>query len=112
MHIEEADIEQLKKQYGKIYQGSISFSDESATVHELQFVYRRPRVSDIERFQASIQKAPLSAQLGLLASIIVKPDSKDIVTQLEDYPLPVGSFIDTVITPFFGSSPAVSSKEL
>jgi hypothetical protein len=38
MKIEAAQIEELKKKYGGIYEGAISFSDADDKYHEVEFI--------------------------------------------------------------------------
>lgn len=107
--MENAIIEDVKKKNPdkKLYKGTLSFLDADKKQVELEFIYRKPSVVDMEMFTKASQKSSFSAQQNLLVSLIVWPDKdgiQDFVDKIKDYPIVVANFVDEVITPFFGSA--------
>jgi len=113
MKIEKERLEALKKDYPTgVYEGSISFSDEADSVHEVEFLYRKPTIADIEAHSKSAQRNPIVANLNIIASLIVYPEAGPIIDQIRDYPAAYGRFVDEAISPFFGANVTVKSRKL
>ena len=114
MKIEKEKIEELKARYAKgIYQSGIAVYDEEGAVHEVEFIYRKPTVTDMEAMGRTAQKSPATANSNLLMSIIVYPEAKAVIAQLAEYPLAVNQFVDSEIGPFLGAKhEEFSSKKL
>jgi hypothetical protein len=113
MKIEQQKIEELKVKYTKgIYEGNISFADETGKRHEIEFVYRQPVVADMEAFQKAASKNLFVAQLNLIQAVVVYPESRVVVDQLQDYPIAVGQFVDQAIGPFFGAGSEIKTTKL
>ncbi len=112
MKIAKEQLEQLKQAHGSIYEGVISYTDEDNSLHELEFLYRKPTVADVEAHAKVSQKSPLVANLNLLQSLIVYPEPGPIIERVRDYPAAYGRFVDEAITPFFGGSVTVRSRKL
>ena len=79
-------------------------NDDKGERHELEFIYRRPSVADMEAFNKAVIKSSITAQSNLLASLIVHPAPADIVNELAPYPPVVAEFINENVTPFFGTA--------
>jgi hypothetical protein len=113
MKIEKEQLEQLKKDHpAGIYEGSVSFNDEADTLHEVAFLYRKPTTADIEAHSKAAQRNPLVANLNILQSLIVFPESGPIIDKVRDYPAAYGRFVDEAISPFFGANVTVKSRKL
>ena len=99
-------IEKVKAQHpdSELYRGEVSFNDDKGERHELEFIYRRPSVADMEAFNKAVIKSSITAQSNLLASLIVHPAPADIVNELAPYPPVVAEFINENVTPFFGTA--------
>ncbi|MBP5161542.1 MAG: hypothetical protein ILP16_01000 [Spirochaetales bacterium] len=108
--MENAIIEQIKKENPdkKIFKGRISFLDADKNPVEMEFIYRKPTVTDMEMFTRETQKSSsFSAQQNLLVRLVLWPGKDGIQEfgeKLRDYPIAVANFVDEVITPFFGSA--------
>jgi hypothetical protein len=111
--IEKEKLEQLKKAHpGGIFEGSISFNDEDENVHDVEFIYRRPTTADIEAHAKTSQKNPIVANLNIIASLIVYPESGPIIDQIREFPAAYGRFVEEAISPFFGANVSVRSRRL
>jgi hypothetical protein len=113
MKIEKAKLDELKAaRPGGIFEGAISFTDDENTLHEVEFVYRKPTTADMESYTKSSQKNPLIANLNLVQSLIVHPETGPVIEQIREYPSAVGRFIDEAVSPFFGANVTVRSRKL
>jgi hypothetical protein len=113
MKVDKEKIESIKAaRPGGIFEGAISFSDAKDTLHEVEFIYRKPNADDMESYTKSCQKNPVLANLNLVQSLIVYPEPGQVIDQLREYSLAVGRFIDEAISPFFGANIVVRKREL
>lgn len=104
--INEETIRKVKEENKgiELLMGEISFTDADGARKELQFIYRRPSVGDMEAFNKQASKSAFTAQSNLLHSLIVYPEPGEITKALADYPPVVASFIDENVVPFFGTA--------
>lgn len=100
------EIEKVKAEHPglKLFGGAISFIDDEHKPVDVEFIYRKPMVVDMEIFNKGVQKAPFEAQSNLLQSLIVHPDPKVVMDKVAGYPPVVANFVDEAIMPFFGSA--------
>jgi hypothetical protein len=113
MKIDKAKLEELKAaRPGGLLESAISFTDDDNTLHEVEFIYRKPTTADMESYTKSSQKNPLVANLNLVQSLIVYPEAGSVIEQIRDYPSAVGRFIDEAVSPFFGANVTVRSRKL
>ena len=112
MEVKQEELEQLKKRYPSgVYEGSISFADDSDVYQEVAFLYRKPSTADVEAHSKSAQRSPIVANLNLLQSLIVYPAS-GVIDRIREYPIAVGKFVEEAVFPFFGANVVVKSKRL
>jgi hypothetical protein len=103
MKIDKAKLDELKAIHPSgLYEEAISFTDEENTLHEVEFIYRKPTVEDMESYTKSCQKNPVLANLNLMQALIVHPEAGTVIDQLREYSLAVRRFIDEAISPFSG----------
>ncbi len=96
-------IEELKKTHGDIYQGTVSWRDEEAQEHRVEFIHKKPGFSDYEAFQQDAQKlSPAAANQNLVASLILDPPSGQVLEELNKAPLALDQWLMKNILPFFG----------
>jgi hypothetical protein len=113
MKIEQAKIDELKKAHSEgVFEGGISFNDNDDALQEVEFVYRKPTLADMEAYSKAAQRNPIIANLNLVQSLIVFPDPAPIIAQIREYPAAYSKFVDEVVSPFFGSNAAVRSRKL
>ena len=113
MKIDKAKLEELKAaRPGGLLESAINFTDDDNTLHEVEFIYRKPTTADMESYTKSSQKNPLVANLNLVQSLIVYPEAGSVIEQIRDYPSAVGRFIDEAVSPFFGANVTVRSRKL
>ncbi|GHU01846.1 hypothetical protein FACS1894147_02500 [Spirochaetia bacterium] len=113
MKIEKAQLDDLKAKYGQIYEGGISFSDADGNPHEVEFVFREPKTSDVEAYSKNSQTVGVvTGNLNLVQSLIVYPEPAGIIDSIREYPNAYGRFIEGVIQPFFGANAAARKKKL
>ena len=113
MTLEKAKIEVLLTIYPQgIFEGAIDFTTTENTTEQVEFIYRKPVIADMESYSKAAQKNPITANLNLIQSLIVHPEPAPIITQLRDYPAAYSRFVDDVISPFFGANVAVRSRKL
>lgn len=107
-------IQKVKEQHkGKaLYIGGIAFVGKAGEQHKIEFIYRKPTITDMEVFNKASAKNGLIAQSNLLNALIVHPSPAEVTDQLSDYPVPVASFVEEQISPFFGASVVTSSQAL
>lgn len=100
------EIEQVKEKNPgkKLFCGEIEFLDEDKNPVDVEFIYRKPMVVDMEIFNKSFQKTPFEAQQNLLQSLIVHPEPQAVIGKVAGYPPAVANFVEEAIMPFFGSS--------
>jgi hypothetical protein len=110
--IEKAQIEELKKQRGEIYEGAVSFNDDEGEFYEVEFIYRKPATADIEAHAKASQRNPVTANLNLIQSLIVYPEPGLVIDQIREYPAAYGRFVDEAVSPFFGVNVSVRSRKL
>jgi hypothetical protein len=112
MKIEQAQIDELKKKYGQIYEGAISFTDDNEKPHSVEFVWRKPTIADVEAHTKASQRNPITANLNLIQSLIVHPDPGPVIEAVREYPAAYGKFVDEAVSPFFGANVSVRTKRL
>ncbi|MDR2601975.1 MAG: hypothetical protein LBC53_05935 [Spirochaetaceae bacterium] len=84
--IEKAQIEELKKKHGEIYEGERRFNDEDDKLHEVEFVYRKPHTADIKAHSKSATRNPITANLNLIQSLIIHPEPGPLIEEMREYP--------------------------
>ena len=111
--IEEKILEELKKKNpAGIYRGEISFTDAEDKFHKVEFIFRAPTTADIEAHSKTASKNPIVANLNLIQSLIVHPESGPVIEELRDYPVAYGRFVDEAISPFFGGNVTAKKQKL
>jgi hypothetical protein len=110
--IEKTQIEELKQKHGVIYEGVVAFNDEDDKLHEVEFIYRKPRTADIEAHAKSAARNPIIANLNLIQSLIIHPEPGPVIDEIREYPAAYGRFVDEAISPFFGVNATVRSRKL
>jgi hypothetical protein len=113
MEIEQEQIEGLKKKYGVIYEGEISFSDAEDKPREVKFIFREPKTADVEAYSKNAQTVGyVTGNLNFIQTLVVYPEPAAVVESLRPYPNAYGRFIESVVQPFFGGNAAASKKKL
>ena len=112
MKIEKDKLEELKKSHSAVYEGGVSFTDDEEKFHEVEFVYRKPTTADIEAHSKTSQRNPIVANLNLIQSLIIFPESGPIIAEMRDYPAAYGRFVDEAISSFFGANVSVKNRKL
>jgi hypothetical protein len=111
--IEKERLEQLKKAHpGGLFEGSIEFNDEDEKLHTVEFIYRRPTMADIESHAKAAQRNPIVANLNIITSLIVYPESGPVISEIREYPAACGRFVDEAVSPFFGANVSIRSRKL
>jgi hypothetical protein len=82
MKIDKAQIEELKQKHGVIYEGAVSFNDEDDKLHDVEFIYRKPRRADIEAHAKSAARNPIIANLNLIQSLIIHPEPGPVIDEM------------------------------
>jgi hypothetical protein len=113
MKIDKEKLDELKTaRPGGLFEGAISFTDDENRLHEVEFIYRKPTTTDMESYTKACQRNPLIANLNLVQSLIVHPETGTVIDQIREYPSAVGRFIDEAVSPFFGANATVRSRKL
>ncbi|MDR1175327.1 MAG: hypothetical protein LBK83_07655 [Treponema sp.] len=111
--IEAERLEQLKKAHpGGLYEGSIEFNDEDDKLYTVEFIYRRPTMADVESHAKAAQRNPIVANLNIITSLIVHPESGAVIGEIREYPAACARFVDEAVNPFFGANVSVRSRKL
>lgn len=107
-----AEIDEIKaKNTGqKLYKGCLSWEDETQEVHTLEFIYRRPTVTDMEMMQKQAINDAVVASKNLFNSLVVS--DKTSLQILDSYPKVMDSFLVEEVLPFFGSKVQTKSEAL
>jgi hypothetical protein len=64
MKIDKTKLDELKAaRPGGLLESAISFTDDDNTLHEVEFICRKPTTADMESYTKSSQKNPLVAKL-------------------------------------------------
>lgn len=95
-----------------IFEGEIVFADEEGKTHNVCFIYRKPSTADLESYGKSAKKNPIVANLNMIQSLIVYPESGPVIDEIREYPTAYGSFVEEALVPFFGSKVTVKSRKL
>jgi hypothetical protein len=113
MKIDKAEIEELKKKFGQIYEGEIAFTDADDKPHLVEFIFREPKTVDVEANLKSAQAVGvITSNMNLIQSLVVYPEAAKIIEDIRPYPNACGRFIETVIQPFFGGNATATKKKL
>jgi len=113
METNKAKIDELKARWPEgIFEGEIAFQDADDRQHSVEFIWRRPTTADIESHAKTSQKNPITANLNLLASLIVHPEPGPVVERIREFPAAFGKFMDEAVVPFFGANVSVRKKKL
>ncbi|MDR1128205.1 MAG: hypothetical protein LBL20_02745 [Treponema sp.] len=113
LRINKEELEQIKKNNpGDLYEGEIVFNDEENKLHTVGFIYRKPTTADLEAHSRTVQRNPVVANINLIQSLIVHPDSGGVIAQIQEYPASAGHFVDEAISPFYGANVTVKTKKL
>lgn len=107
-------IEKVKAENAgaQLYSGGVSFTDAEGERRDLEFIYRRPTVADMEAFNKMASKSAFTAQANLLNGLIIYPEAGEITAALAEYPPVVANFVDEYIVPFFGTAIASRSSRI
>jgi hypothetical protein len=113
MKIEQAQIDELKKKHGAIYEGAISFIDAEDKPHTAEFIFREPKTVDVEAYSKNAQTVGfVTGNLNLIQTLVVYPEASGVIDSIRNYPNAYGKFIEAVIQPFFGANTVASKKKL
>ena len=112
MEISKEQVAELKKRYGDVYQQSLDFQDGDGNPLSVEFVYRKPRVSDIEAYQKAAPKSGMVANQNLMQTVIVHPEPASVMAQVVDFPNAIGRFVEDSLVPFFGANVVARSTRL
>ena len=114
MAVEKDKLAELKAAHGTVYEGTITYKKRDDEIATVRFVFREPTNADAEVMMQGVGRDPLAANQNLLASLIVDPDPVEVLNELKDYPLAIGTFNDKNVVPFFGggNSTSVSKRKL
>ncbi|MDR2784809.1 MAG: hypothetical protein LBB83_02725 [Treponema sp.] len=113
MNISKEELEQIKENNpGDLYKGEITFNDENNKLHTIEFIYRKPTTADIESHSRTAQRNPIVANINLIQSLIVYPDSGSVIALIQEYPASAGHFVDEAISPFYGTNVTVKTKKV
>ena len=113
MKIEQAQIDELKKKYGSVFEGEIAFTDADENRHTETFIFREPKTADVEAYSKNAQTvSAIIANLNFIQALVVYPEPAAVVESIRPYPNAYGKFIEGVIQPFFGGSATASKKKL
>jgi hypothetical protein len=113
MKIDKAKLDELKQSHSAgVFEGAISFNDDSGVFHEVEFIYRKPTTADMEAHTKSAQRNPILANLNLVQSLIVYPEPGPVIEQIREYPAAHGRFVEEAVVPFFGANVSVRSRKL
>ncbi|MDR0710366.1 MAG: hypothetical protein LBF77_09900 [Spirochaetaceae bacterium] len=113
MKISKEELEQVKKDHpGDLYEGDITFNDENNKLHTIGFIWRKPTLADIEAHSRTAQRNPIVANINLIQSLIVYPDSGGVIAQIQEHPASAGHFVDEAISPFYGANVAVKTRKI
>jgi hypothetical protein len=111
--IEKEQLAQLKQAHpGGLYEGGVEFNDEDEKLHTVEFIYRRPTAADIEAHAKAAQRNPIVANLNIITSLIVYPESGQVISQIREFPAACARFVDEAVSPFFGANVTVRSRKL
>jgi hypothetical protein len=113
MKISKEELEQIKKNNpGDLYEGEITFNDENHKLHIIEFIYRKPTTADIEAHSRTAQRNPIVANINIIQSLMVYPESGPVIARIQEYPASAGHFVDEAISPFYGANVAVKTRKL
>jgi hypothetical protein len=113
MKISKEELEQIKKNNpGDLYEGAITFNDENGQLHTIEFFYRKPTTADIEAHSRTAQRNPIVANINLIQSLLVYPDSGSVIAVIQEYPASAGHFVDEAIIPFYGANVTVRTRKI
>jgi hypothetical protein len=111
--IEKEQLEQLKlKHPGGLFEGTIEFNDDDGNLHAVEFIFRRPTTADIEAHAKAAQRNPIVANLNIITSLIVYPESGSITNEIREFPAACGRFVDEAVSPFFGANVSIKRRKL
>jgi hypothetical protein len=111
--IEKERLEQLKLAHpGGLHEGTVEFNDDENRFHRVEFIFRRPTTADIESHAKASQRNPVIANLNLIASLIVYPESGPVIDEIREFPVAYSRFVDEAVNPFFGGNVSVRSRKL
>ena len=112
MELNETKIEELKRMHPEgIFASEIRFDSEDGQ-YTIEFVHRKPTTADLEAHGAQGTKNPIVANLNLLASLIIYPESGPIIEKIRGYPAAYGRFVEECIVPFYGANVQTKRKKL
>ena len=113
MKIEQAQIDELKKKHGPVYEGTISFTDADDKPRLVEFIFREPKTVDVEAYSKNAQTVGIiTANLNFIQTLVVYPEPAPVVESIRQYPNAYGKVIESVIQPFFGGNATASKKKL
>ena len=113
MKIEQAQIDELKKKHGPVYEGTIGFLDAEDHQRTVEFIFREPKTADVEAYSKNAQTVGIiTANLNFIQTLVVYPEPAPVVESIRQYPNAYGKFIESVIQPFFGGNATATKKKL
>lgn len=111
MKIEKSTIDELKQKHGRIYKSHAEWIDENGKSNEIDFIYRRPTVADVERFNREAAKSPIPAQQNFFVDLVVYPESSTLVKQIGDNITVYSEFVNNT-NRFFGQQAKITDQEM
>lgn len=114
MKIDKEKIEELKKTHGDLFKARVLYKDEDQVQHSIEFVHRKPRFEDYERFQKDVVRMGSAiANQNLITGLVIHPASADVSAQLSACPIAADQWIMKNVLPYFGGDiEEVSSSKL
>lgn len=84
--LSEAQIEDLKTRYGKIYKIDVTIEPDDETTLENEFVFKKPQQASFDRYMRSMNNSPMKAARTFINDNIIQ-EQKDMFEEIaKEYP--------------------------
>lgn len=82
----EAQIEDYKARYGKIYKIDVTIEPDDETTLEHEFVFKKPQQASFDRYMRSMNNSPMKAARTFINDNIIQ-EQKDMLEEIaKEYP--------------------------
>lgn len=82
----EAQTEDYKSRYGKIYQIDVTIEPDDETTLEYEFVFKKPQQASFDRYMRSMNNSPMKAARTFINDNIIQ-EQKDVLEEVtKEYP--------------------------
>lgn len=83
---EQAQVEDFKAKYGKVYRVNATIGPDDSTTVELEYFFKKPQTASYDRYVKGTSQSPTKALKTFVLDNVVDEQTAKLEADLEEYP--------------------------